>query len=153
MLGVPIFAVVAEGIGIFGKDQRYDRLSKEFTRLLLIAYMVAYLDRINLGFATLQMSDDLKLSDRQFGFGAGIFYFGYLLFEVPSNLILARVGASRWIARIMISWGVIASAMMFVQGRQSFYSLRFLLGLAEAPRPRDPPGVGCHRGDPSSDRA
>src|SRR5437016_9490374 len=110
----------------------FRKVARRLIPLIIFLYILAYLDRINLGFATLQMSDDLKLSDRQFGFGAGIFYFGYLLFEVPSNLILARVGASRWIARIMISWGVIASAMMFVKGTTSFFMLRFLLGFAEA---------------------
>src|SRR5207237_8615268 len=78
------------------------------------------------------MTGDLHFSDAVYGFGAGIFFVGYFLFEVPSNLILDRVGARRWIARIMITWGAVAAAMMFVRGKWSFYSLRLLLGLAEA---------------------
>ena len=113
-------------------DKVLRKIARRLIPLIVFLYVLAYLDRINLGFATLQMSGDLHFTESIYGFGAGIFYVGYLLFEVPSNLILARVGASRWIARIMISWGVIASAMMFVQGRSSFYALRFLLGLAEA---------------------
>lgn len=87
---------------------------------------------MNIGFAALQMNADLGLSDAVYGFGAGIFFFGYALFEVPSNLILVRVGARRWIARIMITWGIVSVAMMYVQGPISFYVLRFLLGVAEA---------------------
>jgi D-galactonate transporter len=94
--------------------------------------MCAYLDRINVSFAKLQMVHDLGLSDAVYGLGAGIFFVGYLMFEVPSNLILLKVGARRWIARIMITWGLISSIMMFVSGPISFYVLRFLLGVAEA---------------------
>ena len=99
---------------------------------MFVLYIVAYLDRVNVGFAALQMNADLQLSHAAFGFGSGIFFLGYFLFEIPSNLILHKVGARRWIARIMITWGVIASSMMFVTGAKSFYALRFLLGLAEA---------------------
>ena len=94
--------------------------------------MAAYLDRINVGFAQLQMKSALGFSDSVYGLGAGIFFIGYFLFEVPSNLILARVGARVWIARIMITWGLISSAMAFVHSPASFYVLRFLLGAAEA---------------------
>ena len=94
--------------------------------------MVAYIDRVNVGFAALQMNEDLSLSAAMYGFGAGIFFLGYTLFEVPSNVVLARVGARRWIARIMVSWGVVSVAMMFVTGPTGFYALRFLLGVAEA---------------------
>jgi ACS family tartrate transporter-like MFS transporter len=87
---------------------------------------------VNIGFAALQMNQDLGLSPAVYGFGAGIFFVGYVLFEVPSNLMLARIGARRWIARIMITWGIIACAMMFVRGPSSLYVLRFLLGAAEA---------------------
>jgi ACS family tartrate transporter-like MFS transporter len=87
---------------------------------------------VNLGFAALQMNRDLGFSPAVYGFGAGIFFLGYVLFEVPSNLVLARVGARRWIARIMITWGLIAAAMMFIRGPLSLYALRFLLGAAEA---------------------
>jgi ACS family tartrate transporter-like MFS transporter len=99
---------------------------------LFLLYVVNLLDRINIGFAKLRMLDDLKMDEAAYGLGAGLFYVGYLIFEVPSNLILTRVGARRWIARIAISWGVISSMMMFVRGPWSFYTLRVLLGVAEA---------------------
>ncbi|HTK99708.1 MAG TPA: MFS transporter [Pseudomonadales bacterium] len=99
---------------------------------LLLLYIVAWLDRVNVGFAALQMNQDLGFSASVYGFGAGVFFIGYALCEVPSNLILARVGARRWIARIMVTWGVLAVAMMFVRSATSFYVLRFLLGVAEA---------------------
>ncbi|MEF9481062.1 MFS transporter [Ralstonia sp. 1B3] len=99
---------------------------------LLLCYVVAYLDRVNVGFAKLQMLNDLKFSETIYGLGAGIFFIGYFLFEVPSNVILHRVGARIWIARIMISWGIISAAMMFVTTPAMFYVMRFLLGLAEA---------------------
>jgi ACS family tartrate transporter-like MFS transporter len=99
---------------------------------LFILYIVAWLDRVNVGFAGLQMNADLGFSSAAFGFGSGVFFLGYCLFEVPSNLVLHRVGARRWISRIMISWGVISTAMMFVRTAPTFYVLRFLLGAAEA---------------------
>src|SRR5437870_4772028 len=99
---------------------------------LFVLYIVAWLDRMNVGFAALQMNSDLGFSSAAFGFGSGVFFVGYCLFEVPSNLILHRVGARRWIARIMISWGAISVAMMFVRTTATFYMLRFLLGAAEA---------------------
>jgi ACS family tartrate transporter-like MFS transporter len=110
-------------------------LRKVWLRLipfLFVLYIVAYLDRVNVGFAALQMNSDLKFSSATFGLASGIFFLGYCLFEVPSNLILARVGARLWIARIMVTWGLIASAMMFVHTPASFYILRFILGIAEA---------------------
>jgi len=107
-------------------------VSRRLIPFLFILYVVSFLDRVNVGFAALEMNRDLGLSPAVYGFGAGIFFIGYALFEVPSNLILARVGARRWIARIMITWGLIAAAMMFVRGPLSFYALRFLLGIAEA---------------------
>jgi ACS family tartrate transporter-like MFS transporter len=110
-------------------------LSKARRRLipfLFILYIVAYLDRINVGFAALQMNQALGFSATTYGFGAGIFFLSYVLFEIPSNVILARVGARLWIARIMITWGLVSSAMMFVRSASGFYTLRFLLGLAEA---------------------
>jgi D-galactonate transporter len=113
-------------------DALYARVSWRLMPFLFLCYVVAYLDRVNVGFAKLQMLADLQLSDTVYGIGAGIFFIGYFLFEVPSNLLLARVGARVWIARIMISWGVISAALMFAQGSWSFYLLRFLLGLAEA---------------------
>jgi MFS transporter, ACS family, tartrate transporter len=99
---------------------------------LFILYIVAWLDRVNVGFAALQMNSDLGFSSAAFGFGSGVFFLGYCLFEVPSNLVLHRVGARRWISRIMISWGAISTAMMFVRTAPTFYVLRFLLGAAEA---------------------
>ncbi len=108
------------------------RLTWRIVPLLMLAYVVAYLDRVNIGFAALTMNADLGLSSAAFGLGAGIFFLGYFLFEVPSNLILYRVGARRWIARIMLSWGAVSIAMAFVRGENSFYLLRFLLGFAEA---------------------
>jgi MFS transporter, ACS family, tartrate transporter len=100
--------------------------------LLFALYVVCFLDRTNVGFAALQLNRDLSFSPAVYGFGAGIFFLGYALFEVPSNLVLARVGARRWIGRIAISWGLLASAMMFVRTPASFYVMRFLLGVAEA---------------------
>jgi MFS transporter, ACS family, tartrate transporter len=97
-----------------------------------LGYFFAFLDRVNVGFAALTMNADIGLSAAAYGFGAGIFFIGYVLFEVPSNVILARVGARIWIARIMISWGLLSAAMALVEGPTSFYVLRFLLGVAEA---------------------
>src|ERR1019366_5191007 len=108
------------------------KVSARLLPFLFTLYIVAYLDRINVGFAALQMNREIGLSQAAFGFGAGIFFLGYFMFEIPSNLILRRVGARRWIARIMVSWGLTASATMFVRGASSFHALRFTLGLAEA---------------------
>lgn len=108
------------------------RVARRIIPFMFVLYIAAYLDRINLSFAALQMKQALRFSDTVYGLGAGIFFVGYFLFEVPSNLILARVGARRWIARIMITWAVISSATAFVRTPLEFYSLRFLLGLAEA---------------------
>src|SRR5215470_4858011 len=99
---------------------------------LILAYVLAYLDRVNLGFAALTMNADLKFSPLVFAWGAGIFFIGYFIFEVPSNLALERFGASKWIARIMVTWGIISALMAMVGGEWSFFILRFLLGVAEA---------------------
>ena len=99
---------------------------------LVLAYFFSYLDRVNLGFAALTMNAELKFSPTVFAWGAGIFFIGYFLFEVPSNLALEKFGASRWIARIMVTWGIISGLMALVSGVWSFYGLRFLLGVAEA---------------------
>jgi MFS transporter, ACS family, tartrate transporter len=99
---------------------------------VMLLYFVAFIDRVNIGFASLTMNKDIGLSASVFGFGAGIFFWGYFLFEVPSNLALDKVGARLWIARVMITWGIVSGAMAFVQGPTSFYALRFLLGAAEA---------------------
>jgi len=99
---------------------------------LFLLYVVAYLDRINVGFAALQMNRALGLSARAYGLGAGVFFVSYVVFEIPSNLALARVGARLWIARIMITWGLVSAATMFVRSASGFYIVRFLLGAAEA---------------------
>lgn len=99
---------------------------------LCICFMAAFLDRVNVGFAKEQMSKELEMSATVYAFGAGVFFVGYFLFEVPSNLILSKVGARSWIARIMVTWAVISASFAFVKGEWSFYVLRFLLGAAEA---------------------
>ncbi len=108
------------------------KLTRRIVPFIMLLYFIAYLDRVNIGFAALTMNDDIGLSATAFGFAAGVFFIGYFLFEVPSNLILHRVGARIWIARIMLTWGIISGAMAFVQGPMSLYILRFLLGAAEA---------------------
>ena len=113
-------------------ERVYRRIRWRLIPFLFICYIVSYLDRINVGFAALQMNEDLGLDPRVFGLGAGIFFAGYVIFEVPSNLVLARVGARLWIARIMIVWGLVSCAMLWVAGPRSFFALRFLLGVAEA---------------------
>jgi MFS family permease len=110
----------------------YRKVDLRIVPFLFLCYILAYLDRVNVGFAKLQMLKDLSMSDAAFATGAGIFFIGYFFFEVPSNILLKKFGARMWIARIMISWGIISSCMIFVKGEWSFYGLRFLLGLAEA---------------------
>lgn len=110
-------------------------LAKAFRRILpfiFVCYVISYLDRTNVGFAALTMNKDLGLTAEAFGFGAGLFFIGYFLFEIPSNLIMQKVGARVWIARIMITWGLFSMATAFVVGPKSFAAARFLLGLAEA---------------------
>src|SRR6266545_5551933 len=99
---------------------------------LFVLYVIAWLDRVNVGFAALEMNADLGFSLTVFGFGSGSFFLGYCLFEIPSNIILERVGARLWIARIMITWGLISAGLMLVRTPAAFYLLRFLLGVAEA---------------------
>jgi len=99
---------------------------------LCVLYIIAFIDRINIGFASLTMSEDLGLSPTMFGLGAGIFFISYFLCEVPSNLIMHRVGARRWIARVMITWGLVSAAFALIDSPWQFYVLRFLLGVAEA---------------------
>ena len=100
--------------------------------LILLAYLMAYMDRVNISFASLQMNDDLKFSASIYGLGAGLFFLAYAMFEVPSSLMLQRYSAPQWIARIMITWGLLAAGMMFVRTPMQFYVMRFLLGAAEA---------------------
>src|SRR5512145_1631628 len=120
---------------VMSEDRAASAIRKASRRLipfLVLCYAVNFLDRVNVGFAALSMNEDLGFTPEIFGFGAGIFFVGYILFEIPSNLALHKFGARIWIARIMISWGLVATAMGFVAGETSFYALRFALGVAEA---------------------
>src|ERR1700760_1225227 len=108
------------------------RVSRRLIPLLMAGYFAAFLDRVNVGFAALTMNHALGFSAEIYGIGSGIFFLGYFLFEIPSNLILAKVGARKWIARILLTWGVVSGATAFVTGTWSFLSIRFVLGLAEA---------------------
>ena len=110
----------------------YAKVSRRLIPLLLIAYMIAFLDRINIGYAQLQMKQTLPFGDAVYGLGAGIFFLGYFLFEVPSNLLLERIGARKTLLRIMVLWGIVAAAMAFVTTPMQFYIARFLLGVFEA---------------------
>src|SRR5215831_9488986 len=112
--------------------QTLRKISWRIVPFIMLLYFVSFIDRVNIGFASLTMNKDLGFSSAVFGFGAGIFFLGYFLFEVPSNIILDRVGARLWIARVMVTWGLISVAFAFIQGETSFYILRFLLGVAEA---------------------
>ncbi|MEY1588273.1 MFS transporter [Burkholderia sp. Bmkn7] len=113
-------------------DALYRRIGWKLMPLLLVAQVLAYLDRVNVGAAKLQMAGDLGLSDTVYGIGAGIFFVGYFLFEVPSNLMLHRVGARVWIARIMVTWGIVSAAAAWVHSPATFYLQRLILGVAEA---------------------
>ena len=108
------------------------KVTARLVPFLIVCFFVAYLDRVNVSFAALTMNKDLGLSESAFGFGAGIFFLAYFLFEVPSNLFLERVGARKWIARIMFTWGVCSGGMAFINGATGFYAVRVLLGIAEA---------------------
>src|SRR5689334_2995610 len=108
------------------------RVSWRLMPFLLLAYLICYIDRVNVGFASLQMNKAVGIDPKTYGLGAGIFFIGYFILEVPSNLALQRFGARTWIARIMISWGVVSAACALIAGPMSFLSLRFLLGVAEA---------------------
>ncbi|MCS3448473.1 MULTISPECIES: MFS transporter [Bradyrhizobium] len=113
-------------------DALIKKVSVRLIPVLFVSYVLAYLDRINVGFAALKMNADIGISPYIFGLGAGVFFLSYFVFEVPSNLALAKFGARKWISRIMISWGIISACMAFVQGPTSFIIVRFLLGVAEA---------------------
>src|SRR5678815_320792 len=108
------------------------KVTARLVPFLIVCFFVAYLDRVNVSFAALTMNKDLGLSDSAFGFGAGIFFLAYFIFEVPSNLFLERVGARKWIARIMFTWGLLSGGMAFINGATGFYTVRVLLGIAEA---------------------
>ncbi len=114
------------------EKRAYNKVFWRIMPFLMLCYVVAYLDRVNVGFAKLQMAQDLAFSETVFGLGAGLFFIGYFLFEVPSNLLMHRIGARIWIARIMITWGIISALFLFVKTPTQFYVMRFLLGLAEA---------------------
>ena len=113
-------------------DKLYSKVIWRLIPFLCLCYVFSYLDRINVSFAKLQMSSELGFSDTVYGFGAGIFFIAYFLFEVPSNMILLKVGPKRWIARIMISWGILTGIMAFTNSAMMFYVLRFLIGVSEA---------------------
>lgn len=114
------------------RDVAYRKAALRIIPILILAFLAAYLDRVNVGFAKLQMVGDLKFGDAVYGVGAGIFFLGYFLFELPSNLILHKVGARAWLARIMITWGVVSALTMAVHTPWQFYLARFSLGVAEA---------------------
>ena len=114
------------------EERAFRKAMRRLIPFLFLIYVVAYLDRVNVSFAQLQLEDDLDFTDTIFGIGAGIFSLGYVIFGVPSNLALARFGARRWLAAIMIVWGLISASMMFIESAAGFYVLRFLLGAAEA---------------------
>ncbi|WP_050460765.1 MFS transporter [Herbaspirillum autotrophicum] len=114
------------------EEATFSKVTWRLLPLLFLCYVASYLDRVNVGFAKLQMLADLKFSETVYGLGAGIFFIGYFIFEVPSNIILHKVGARLWIARIMITWGIISGAMIYVTTPEMFYVMRFLLGVAEA---------------------
>src|SRR6478672_9921026 len=132
----PTTANKSPGRSSFSENPAYKavfaKIDRRLLPLLLIAYMVAYLDRINIGYAQLQMKQTLPFDDAVYGLGAGIFFIGYFLFEVPSNLLLDRIGARKTLLRIMVLWGLAASAMMLVSTPLQFYVVRFLLGAFEA---------------------
>jgi D-galactonate transporter len=109
----------------------YRKITWRIMPFLFFCYVLAYVDRVNVGFAKLQMQQALGMSDALYGMGAGIFFIGYFMFEVPANMMLARIGARRWIGPIMMAWGVVSASTLFVKGAWSFYSLRFLLGVVE----------------------
>ncbi|NYH14988.1 MFS transporter [Paraburkholderia bryophila] len=110
----------------------YDRLNWRLLPFLLVCYLFAYLDRVNVGFAKLQMQSDLGFSDAAYGVGAGIFFLGYVLFELPSNLMLPKIGARKTFFRILVLWGITSACMLFVRNVPMFYGMRFLLGIFEA---------------------
>ncbi|PVX86549.1 D-galactonate transporter [Paraburkholderia unamae] len=114
------------------ETRAYSKATLRLLPFLFICYVAAYLDRVNVGFAKLQMLSDLQFSETIYGLGAGIFFIGYFFFEVPSNILMHRVGARRWIARIMLTWAVLSAATLFVKTPTQFYIVRFLLGVAEA---------------------
>ncbi|WP_329165329.1 MFS transporter [Streptomyces sp. NBC_01717] len=129
---MPMPVTAAEVPDLVRENAVFRKVVRRIVPFLILCYVFSYLDRVNVGFAKLQMSDDLGLSEAAYGLGAGLFFIGYFLFEVPSNLMLQRIGARTWIARIMITWGLVSASFVFVTDETMFYVLRFLLGAAEA---------------------
>jgi MFS family permease len=125
-------ANTADTLGTVARDRTHSTITWRLMPLLLICYLFAHLDRINIGFAKMQMSADLSFSDTVYGFGAGLFFVAYALFGVPSNMALDRVGPRRWIATLMVGWGALSTCMFLIDSPAQFYVLRFLLGVAEA---------------------
>ncbi|GAC1709098.1 MAG: hypothetical protein NVS9B7_27330 [Flavisolibacter sp.] len=119
-------AIAGKGPGI-GEDSLYNKVSKRILPFLFLCFVCNYLDRVNVSIAKLQMQTDLHFSETTFGLGMGIFFIGYFIFEVPSNIILHKVGAKKWIARIIISSGLVSGCMFFVKSDVTFYFLRFML--------------------------
>jgi sugar phosphate permease len=128
----PAAQVVPAMGGDAGLEGVYRRITWRLLPFLLLCYLLAYLDRVNISFAKLQMQHDLGMSDAVYGFGAGVFFLGYMLLEVPSNLLLEKIGARKTISRILVLWGITSACMLFVRDARSFYVLRFLLGAFEA---------------------
>ncbi|MDP2146365.1 MAG: MFS transporter, partial [Pseudomonas sp.] len=125
-------ANTAHSVTLAEHDRTHSTVTWRLMPLLLICYLFAHLDRINIGFAKMQMSNDLHFSDTVYGFGAGLFFIAYALFGVPSNMALDRVGPRRWIACLMVVWGILSTSMLWIESSTGFYVLRFLLGVAEA---------------------
>lgn len=123
---------IDQTFGATGADSLFRRVAWRFMPLLFVGYVIAYLDRVNVGFAKLQMVNALHFSEAAYGLGAGLFFIGYFFFEVPSNMLMHRLGARRWIARIMVTWGALSIATAFVHTPTMFYVMRFMLGVAEA---------------------
>ena len=129
---MPAGAETATAAAAVAADATYSRIARRIIPVLILLFVMAWMDRVNVGFERLQMLQDLGFSEAVFGFGAGIFYLGYLLFEIPSNLLLERIGARKTLARIALLWGFTSMAMMLVKSVAVFYLLRFLLGVFEA---------------------
>ena len=124
--------VIPSESAVDGASTLYNKINWRLLPFLLICYLFAYLDRVNIGFAKLQMQGDLGFSDAAYGVGAGIFFIGYVLFEIPSNLMLPRIGARKTFSRILVLWGITSACMLFVRNVPMFYAMRFLLGIFEA---------------------
>ena len=114
------------------QDETLRRITWRLIPFMMLLYFIAFLDRANVGFAAMDMNRDLNISKTLYGFGSGAFFLGYFFFELPSNLLLHRFGARKWIARIMISWGIVSGATALVVGAKSYITIRILLGVAEA---------------------